>query len=102
MGDNYFDLNILPFLGLHLVFNLDLLQPYIPPLLDTSEIAEQLTPTEINFDCMEQASIDQIFYTQVKGTHQQKIHHHHVVKARQLLHQGKWFTRGKISRNFVT
>jgi hypothetical protein len=45
MGDNSFELNILPFLGLHQVFNVDLLRPYFPPLLDTSEIAEQLTPT---------------------------------------------------------
>jgi hypothetical protein len=40
MGDNYFELNIPPFLGLHLVFNVDLLHPYFPPLLDTSEVAE--------------------------------------------------------------
>jgi hypothetical protein len=48
MGDNYFELNIPPFLGLHPVFNVDLLHPYFPPLLDTSEVAEQLTPTELN------------------------------------------------------
>jgi hypothetical protein len=48
MGDNSFELNIPPFLGLHPVFNMDLLRPYFPPLLDTSEVAEQLTPTEIN------------------------------------------------------
>jgi hypothetical protein len=29
-----------PFLGLHLVFNVDLLRPYFPPLLDTLEITE--------------------------------------------------------------
>jgi hypothetical protein len=52
VGDNDFELNIPPFLGLHLVFNVDLLRPYFPPLLDTSEIAEQLTPTELNPDCM--------------------------------------------------
>jgi hypothetical protein len=45
MGDNAFALNIPPFLGLHPVFNVALLRPYFPPLLDTSEIAEQLTPT---------------------------------------------------------
>jgi hypothetical protein len=48
VGDNAFELNIPPFLGLHLVFNVDLLRPYFPPLLDTSEITEQLTPTELN------------------------------------------------------
>ena len=40
VGDNAFELNIPPFLGLHLVFNVDLLRPYFPPLLDTSEVAE--------------------------------------------------------------
>jgi hypothetical protein len=45
MGSISFELNTPPFLGLHLVFNVDLLRPYFPPLLDTSKIAEQLTPT---------------------------------------------------------
>jgi hypothetical protein len=45
MGDNYFELNIPPFLVLHPVFNVDLLRPYFPPLLDTSDVAEKLTPT---------------------------------------------------------
>jgi hypothetical protein len=53
MGDNSFELNIPPFLGLHPVFNVDLLHPYFPPLLDTSEVAEQLTPTELNLDCIQ-------------------------------------------------
>jgi hypothetical protein len=53
MGDNYFDLNIPPFLGLHPVFNVDLLRPYFPPLLDTSEVAEKLTPIELNPECIQ-------------------------------------------------
>jgi len=36
VGDNAFELNNPPFLGLHPFFNVDLLQPYFPPLLDTS------------------------------------------------------------------
>jgi hypothetical protein len=68
MGDNYFELNIPPFLGLHPVFNVDLLRPYFPPLLDTSEVAEQLTPTELNLDCIQQESSDHIVDTQIKGT----------------------------------
>jgi hypothetical protein len=51
--DNYFELNTPPFLGLHPVFYMDLIQPYFPPLLNTSKIAEQLTPIELNPDCME-------------------------------------------------
>jgi hypothetical protein len=50
VGDNGFELNIPPFLGLHPMFNVDLLHPYFPPLLDTSEVVEQLTPTELNPD----------------------------------------------------
>jgi hypothetical protein len=68
VGDNSFDLNIPPFLGLHPVFNVDLLRPYFPPILDTSEVEEQLTPTEINPDCIQQASNDQIVDIQIKGT----------------------------------
>ena len=45
------------------MFNVDRLQPYFPPLLDTSDVAEQLTPIELNPDCMEQATIDQIMDT---------------------------------------
>ena len=45
VGDNASELSIPPSLGLHPVFNVERLQPYFPPLLDTSNIAEQLTPT---------------------------------------------------------
>ena len=48
MGDNDFELSIPPFLFLHLVFNVDLLHPYFPPLPDASEVVEQLTPTDLN------------------------------------------------------
>jgi hypothetical protein len=100
VGDNAFELSIPPFLGLHPVFNVDLLRPYFPPLLDTSEVAEQLTPTELNPDCMEHETIDQIMDTQVKGTHQQNIQLYRVVKAGQLLHQGKWLTKHQVQQKF--
>jgi hypothetical protein len=38
MGRNDFELNTPPFLRLHPMFNVDLLRPYFPPLLDTSVI----------------------------------------------------------------
>jgi hypothetical protein len=98
VGDNAFVLNILPFLFLHPVFNVALLQPYFPPLLDTSKITKQLKPTELNPDCMQQTSSDQIVDTQIKGTQQQRIHLYRVVKVGQLLHQGKWLTRGQIQQ----
>ena len=53
VGNNAFELSIPPFLGLHPVFNVDHLRPYFPPLLDTSDIAEELTPKELNPDYME-------------------------------------------------
>jgi hypothetical protein len=96
VGDNYFELNIPPFLGLHPMFNMDILRPYFPPLLDTSEIAEQLTPTELSPDFIQQASSDPIVDKQIKGTRQQRIQLYRVVKTGQLLHQGKWLTRGQI------
>jgi hypothetical protein len=92
VGDNDFELSIPPFLGLHLIFNVDLLQPYFPPLLDASDIAQQLTPIDLNHDYMEQEAIDQIKDTQIKGTRQKRIQLYQVFKAGKLLHQGKWLT----------
>jgi hypothetical protein len=86
VGDNDFEINIPPFLGLHLVFNMAILRPYFPPLLDTLEITEQLTPTELKYDCMQHESNDQIVDTQFKGNQEQRIHIYRVVKAGQLLH----------------
>jgi hypothetical protein len=63
MGDKYFELKIPPFLGLHPIFNVDLLRPYVTPLLDTLETAEQLTPTELNLDYMKHAYRDHIVDT---------------------------------------
>jgi hypothetical protein len=42
------------------VFNVDLLWPYFPPLLDNLEITKQLTPIEIKPECTEQASTNHI------------------------------------------
>jgi hypothetical protein len=82
------------------MFNVELLRPYFPPLLDTSEITEQLTPTKLNPNCMERASTDQTVDTQVKGTCQKNIKLYWVVKVGKLLHQGKWLTRGQIQQKF--
>jgi hypothetical protein len=98
MGNNSFELNIPPFLGLHPVFNVDLLRPYFPPLLDTSDIAELLTPTDLNHDYIQQESNDHIVDTQIKGTRHQRIQLYRVVKAGQLLHQGKWLTHDQIQQ----
>jgi hypothetical protein len=63
VGDNSFELNIPPFLGLHPVFNMDLICPYFPPLLDTSDIVEKLTPKELKPDYIQQKSNDHIVDT---------------------------------------
>ena len=73
MGENAFELSSPPFLGLHPVFNVDRLRPYLPPLLDTLDIAGHLTPTELNLDCMEQATTDRIMDTQIKNTREKWI-----------------------------
>ena len=70
VGNNAFELSIPPFLSLHLVFNVDCLRPYFPPLLDTYDIVEQLTPTKLNPDCMEQATTNFIMDMQIKNTRQ--------------------------------
>jgi hypothetical protein len=49
---------------------------------------------------MQQESSDHIVETKVKVTHQKRIHLYRVVKAGELLHQGKWLTRGKIQQTF--
>jgi hypothetical protein len=46
MGENDFELIIPPFLGLQPVFNVKWLQPYFPPLLDTSDVDKNLDPIE--------------------------------------------------------
>ena len=60
---------------------MELLRPYFPPLLDTSDVAEHLEPTELNPDCLEQATVDRVMDTQVKSTRQQRVHLYQVVKA---------------------
>ena len=100
VGNNAFELSIPPFLGLHPIFNVDCLCPYFPPLLDTSNIAEELTPKELNPDCMEHAATDCIMDMKIKNNHQQKIQLYRVVKAGQLFHQGKWLTRDQVQQKF--
>jgi hypothetical protein len=98
MGDKDFELNLTPLLGLHPIFNVNILRPYFPPLLDTSDITKQLTPTELKHDGIEQESTDHIVETQFKGTCQQRIQLYRVVKAGKLLNQDKWLTHGQIEQ----
>ena len=45
---------------------------------------------------MEQATTDQIMDIEIKNTRKHKIQLYQVVKAGQLLHQGKWFTKDQV------
>jgi hypothetical protein len=56
------------------------------------EIAEQLTPTELNPECMEYETIDKIKEIHLKGTRHQRIHLYRLSEQGKLLHQGKWLT----------
>ena len=49
---------------------------------------------------MEQAATDQIVDTQIKNTRQQNIQLYRVVKACQLLHNGKWLTMDQVQQKF--
>ena len=69
MGAIYFEFSIPPFLGLHPIFNVELLHPYFPPLLDTSDVAKKLEPIEINIEFLEKDIVDQIMETNMNGTH---------------------------------
>jgi len=80
VGENAFQLSIPPFLGLHPIFNVELLRSYFPPLLDTSNVGEKLAPIEINPSYIEQVTIDWIMDTKTKETHQQNIKLYRVAK----------------------
>jgi hypothetical protein len=80
VGENAFELNLSHFLGLFLVFNVELLWPYFPPFLDTSKVAKQLATTQLNHDCIEKDTMDWIMESKMKNTHQQNIHLYRVVK----------------------
>jgi len=100
VGDKNFELIIPPFLDLHLVFNVGYLWPFFPPLLDASDIVEQLTPAKLNPNCIEHATIDEIMDTHINNTRKQRIQLYQGFKADQLLHQGKWLTRGQVQQKF--
>ena len=59
-----------------------------------------MTPTELNPNYMEQATVYRIMDTQVKGTPQQKVQLFRIVKTGQLLHQGEWLTKSQVQQKF--
>lgn len=49
---------------------------------------------------MEQATTDRIMDRQIKNTHQHNIQLYRVVKAGQLLQNGKWLSRDQVQQKF--
>jgi len=49
---------------------------------------------------MEMTTTNWIMDMQIKNTHQQKIQLYRVVKAGQILQQGKWLTRDQVQQKF--
>ena len=45
VGENAFELDLPQFLGIHPIFNVELLRPYFPPLLDISQAAKHIHAT---------------------------------------------------------
>ena len=58
MGDDDFELNLPAFLDWHSIFNVELLQTYFSPLLDTSEVENNLSTTNWNPHYNEEATKD--------------------------------------------
>jgi hypothetical protein len=89
MDENAFKLNLPPYLDLHLVFHMELLQSYFPPLLDASKVVEQLATTKVNPNCIEKTRVDKNTNTEMKRTHKKIIRLYPVVKVGQLLQRRK-------------
>jgi hypothetical protein len=70
VGGNDFELSILHFLVLHLIFNVELFRPYFLPLLETLDVAKQLAPTKVNPSCIKKETVDQIMVINTKDTRQ--------------------------------
>ena len=101
VGDNSFELHIPPFLGLYPMFNVDRLRPYFPPLLDTSDMAEQLTPTELNPDCMEQAELIKSWIHRSSTLENKGYHYIELSKQANSFTKANGSPRTKFSRSFL-
>jgi lipoprotein-anchoring transpeptidase ErfK/SrfK len=64
-------------------------------------MAEQLTPTELNLDCMEQARTDQIMDTQIKHTRKKGYHYIELSKQANSFTKANGSPGTKFSRSFL-
>lgn len=100
VGENAFELNLPSFLGLHPVFNVELLRPYFPPLLDISQATEYIQAAELNPSTTAPVQCDHVTEAILKTLRNQKIPLYWVVRAGQHSHQGKWLTKEQIEEQF--
>ena len=67
VGENAFELNLPSFLGIHPVFDLELLKPYFHPLLDIVDVAEEISHTKLNLEAINSLQSDQIVEVVMKN-----------------------------------
>ena len=97
--ENDFNLNIPPYLGLHLVFNVDLLRFYFPQLLELIEL-KLIYQEDIHSYVQYPFFIDTIVEQQSCHTRMQKNPSFQVAKEGQLRAQGKWHPLTKLEQKF--
>ena len=67
VGGNAFELNLPPFLGVLPVFNVELLKPYFPPLLDIVDVPKEIIHIELNLEVVNPLQSDQIVEVSMKN-----------------------------------
>ena len=97
--ENTFQLNIPSFLGLHLVFNVDLLWPYHAPLLEHNDL-QTTEPEDIHPDVQKPLPCNTIVGWRICHTRMNTIPLFQVAKARQIPVQGKWYSATKLTNKF--
>ena len=87
-------------MGIHPVFNVELLKPYFPPLLDIADVAEKISHIELNPKAVNPLQSDQIVEVVMKNLRNQKIYLYNVVTAGQFIQQGNWLIGEQIQLHF--
>ena len=99
MGENAFQLDIPACLGLHPVFNVDLLRPYHAPLLEYNDLQIE-KPEDIHPDVHEPLLCKTILGRRICLTRKNSIPLFQVAKYGQLPVQGKWYSTNEVANNF--
>ena len=99
IGENVFQLGIPVDLGLHPVFNVNLLRPYHAPLLEHNDL-HTTKPKYIHSDVQEPLPCDTIVWWRIHHTRTNSIPLFQVAKARQIPTQGKWYSSPEVANKF--